>query len=191
MPIKITDELKKAIRKMPEPEKDRLLLRLVSKDALLVAQLQYRLLEDEVDMEEQRDELARQVRDHFASDNFAQWSYTPGLIMMEMRNVSGAITRHVKVTKDKYGEVQLLLLMINLPFRHQRKLLEKKIRRADKFAVYTCKKAQIVLKKISALNEDYYIEFEQAVNEMLRYLSDYAPTGQLMNEYQLPRQWEY
>lgn len=191
MATKISDELKNAIRAMPVSEKDKLLLRLVAKDTMLVRKLHHQLLEDEVDMEAQRDALARQVEEHFASNAFAQWSYTPGLIMMEMRNVSGAITRHVKVTKDKYGEVQLLLLMINLPFRHQRKLLEKKIRRADKFAVYTCKKAQIVLKKISALNEDYYIEFEQAVNEMLRYLSDYAPTGQLMNEYQLPRQWEY
>ena len=176
---------------MPEREKDTLLLRLVAKDALLVRKLQHQLLEDEVDREVQRDALAKQVQDHFASDGFAEWSYTPGLIMMEMRNVSGAITRHVKVTKDKYGEVQLLLLMINLPFRHQRKTLEKKMRRADKFAAYTCKKAQIALKKLNSLNEDYYIEFEREANEMLAYLRQYPPTAQRMNEYQLPDEWEH
>ena len=191
MATKIHDELKKAIRMMPESEKDKLLLRLVAKDTLLVRKLQHQLLEDEVDMENQRDDLAQQFRDHFSSDSFARWSYTPGLVMMELRNFSGAITRHVKVTKDKYGEVQLLLLLVNLPFRHQRKVLEKRIRRSEKFAVYVVKKAQIILKKLAALNEDYYIEFEKDVNEMLRHLSDYSPTAQLMDEHKLPRKWEY
>ena len=176
---------------MPEPEKDKLLLRLVAKDSMLVRKLQHQLLEDAVDMEAQRDTLAAQVRDHFASDSFAQWSYTPGLIMMELRNFSGAITRHVKVTKDKYGEVQLLLLLVNLPFRHQRQVLEKRIRRSEKFAVYVCKKAQVTLKKLTALNRDYYIEFEKDANEMLKHLSQYPPTAQLMDEYSLPKQWEY
>ena len=191
MVTKIPDELKKAIRTMPEPEKDKLLLRLVAKDSMLVRQLQHRLLEDEVDMETQRDALVKQVQDHFTSDSFAQWSYTPGLVMMELRNLSGAITRHVKVTKDKYGEVQLLLLLVNLPFRHQRQILEKRIRRSEKFAVYVCKKAQIALKKLNSLNRDYYIEFEKDANEMLHHLGEYAPTAQLMNEYGLPKKWEY
>ncbi len=53
MPTKIPDKLKKAIREMPETDKDKLLLRLVAKDALLVRQLNHRLLEDEVDAEQQ------------------------------------------------------------------------------------------------------------------------------------------
>lgn len=191
MATRIPDDLKQAIRAMPALEKDRLLLRLVAKDALLVRKLQHQLLEDEVDMEAQRDALAEQVQNYFASDNFAHWNYTPGLVMMELRNFSGTITRHVKVTKDKYGEVQLLLLLVNLPFRHQRTILEKKIRRSEKFAHYVCKKAQTVLKKLKSLNEDYYIEFEKDVNEMLGHLHGYAPTEQLMAEYRLPKQWEY
>ena len=191
MATKIPDDLKKAIRAMPEPEKDKLLLRLVAKDTMLVRKLQHQLLEDEIDMEAQRDALAEQVQNYFASDNFAHWNYTPGLVMMELRNFSGTITRHLKVTKDKYGEVQLLLLLVNLPFRHQRTILEKKIRRSEKFALYVCKKAQTVMKKLSSLNEDYYLEFEQDVNEMLGHLHGYAPTAQLTEEYDLPKRWEY
>ena len=176
---------------MPEAKKDSLLLRLVARDALLVRKLQHQLLEDEADMEAQRDELAQQMRDRFMSDGFAQWSYTPGLVMMELRNFSGDITRHLKVTGDKYGEVQLLLLLVNLPFRHQRSILERKIRRSEKFAVYVCKKAQSLLKKLNSLNEDYYLEFEKEVNEMLQYLSNYSPTAQLMSEYSLPKEWNY
>ena len=191
MPTKISDELKQAIREMPESEKDKLLLRLVAKDELLVRQLRHQLLEDEVDAEQQRDALAEQMRARFTSEGFAQWNYTPGLVMMELRNFSGMITRHVKVTKDKYGEVQLLLLLVNLPFRHQRQVLERKIRRSEKFARYVGKKAQVVLKKLQALNEDYYIEFEQDANEMLSHLQGYGPTAQLMHEYELPKRWEY
>ena len=191
MATKISDELKKAIRMMPEPEKDRLLLRLVAKDALLVRQLEHRLLEDEVDMEQQRDALAEQASTYFASDDFVQWSYTPGLVMMELRNLSGTITRHVKVTKDRYGEVQLLLLLVNLPFRHQHKMLHRKTRRSEKFALYVVKKAQAILKKLDRLDADYYLEFEKDVNEMLQHLSSYPPTAQLMKEYHLPPRWEY
>ncbi len=176
---------------MPEPEKDKLLLRLVAKDGLLVRKLHHQLLEDEVDAEQQRDELAEQVTTYFTSEGFSGWNYTPGLIMMELRNFSGAITRHVKITKDKYGEVRLLLLLVNLPFRHQRALLNRKTKRADKFATYVVKKAQTALKKLEKLNPDYYIEFEQDVNEMLGYLHDYLPTAHLAADHNLPRHWEY
>ncbi len=176
---------------MPEAEKDKLLLRLVAKDVMLVRKLQHQLLEDEVDAEQQRDALVEQVTTYFTSEGFSGWNYTPGLVMMELRNFSGAITRHVKITKDKYGEVRLLLLLVNLPFRHQRALLDKKTRRADKFAVYVVKKAQTTLNKLEKLNEDYYIEFEKDVNEMLGHLHSYPPTAQRTDEHGLPKQWEY
>jgi hypothetical protein len=152
-----------------------------------VRKLQHQLLEDEVDAEQQRDALTEQVTTYFSSEGFGGWNYTPGLVMMELRNFSGAITRHVKITKDKYGEVRLLLLLVNLPFRHQRALLDKKAKRADKFAVYVVKKAQTALKKLEKLNEDYYIEFEQDVNEMLGHLHGYPPTAHLSEEYNLPK----
>ena len=191
MATKISDELKKAIRTMPESEKDKLLLRLVAKDTMLVRKLQHQLLEDEVDAEQQRDTLAEQVTEYFTSEGFSGWNYTPGLVMMELRNFSGAITRHVKITKDKYGEVRLLLLLVNLPFRHQRALLDRKAKRADKFAVYVVKKAQTTLKKLEKLDQDYYIEFEKDVNEVLGYLHNYPPTAPLAVDHGLPRQWEY
>ncbi|MGB3780786.1 MAG: hypothetical protein WA960_20655 [Tunicatimonas sp.] len=191
MATKIPDELKKAIRAMPELEKDKLLLRLVAKDGMLVRKLQHQLLEDEVDAEQQRDALAEQVTTYFTSEGFSGWNYTPGLVMMELRNFSGAITRHVKVTRDKYGEVRLLLLLVNLPFRHQRALLDRKAKRADKFAVYVVKKAQTALNKLEKLDQDYYIEFEKDVNEMLGYLHNYSPTAPLAADHGLPQQWEY
>lgn len=188
---KVSDELKKAIKELPEKEKDKLLLRLIAKDKMLIEKLNHQLLEDEVDMESRREELAEQMRKHFNAEGFGFWSHTPGLVMMEMRSFSGEITRHVKITKDKYGEVQLNLLLINMPFRTQHKTLHNNQHRADKFADYVCKKAQAVFKKLKTLDRDYYLEFEKEVNEMLQHLQHYPPAARLMSPYGLPREWTY
>lgn len=191
MAEKISKELKQAILEMPEREKDKILLRLVAKDSMLLRKLHHQLLEDEVDAEQQRKALAEAIEARFTSESFAYWSHTPGLVMMEMRDFSGAIGRHVKITKDKYGEVQLLLRLVNAPFRTQTKLLQKEQRRAGKFAEYTGKKAQIIFQKLEKLDRDFYLEFDREVNEMLGHLKQYPPTASLMQEYNLPDTWEY
>lgn len=191
MTSKISEELKKAIKNLPEPEKDKLLLRLIAKDCMLIAKLTHQLLEDEVDAEAQREALSRQMQAHFASEGFEAWNHTPGLVMMEQRSFSGAISRHVKITKDKYGEIQLTLLLVNMPFRAQSKILYDNQHRADKFASYVCKKAQDIFKKLAKIDRDYYVEFEKDVNEMLEHLRHYPPTQSLMAEYQLTFRWEF
>lgn len=188
---KISDELKQAIRTLPMPEKDKLLLRLIAKDHLLVEKLHHQLLEDEADQKYRREALAEQIRNHFAAEGFGYWSHTPGLVMMEMRSFSGEISRHVKVTRDKYGEVQLNLVLVNATFTAQRHLLYNNQHRADKFADYVCKKAQAILKKLRTLDRDYYLDFEQDVNAMLQHLQQYPPTVPLMPAYDLPQHWEY
>jgi len=187
---KISDELKTAIIEMPEKEKDKLLIRLVSKEPLLMSKLKHQLLEDEVDMEQQRDKIMQQMADTFSREGFATWNHTPGLVMMVMRDFSGDITNHVKITKDKYGEIMLLTRLVNMPFREQLDILVEKQSRAGKFAAYACRKAQIVLHKLKKFNRDYYLDFEKEVNEMLKHLQYYPPSEKLMGEHGLPKHWE-
>lgn len=175
---------------MPEREKDILLIRLVSKEPTLMAKLKHQLLEDEVEMEQRRDEIMQQMEDTFTRDGFAFWTHTPGLVMMVMRDFSGDINKHVKITKDKYGEIALLTRLVNLPFREQYDILKDNAHRADKFAAYACRKAQIVFNKLEKFNRDYYLDFEKEVNEMLDYLKNYPPSAKLMDEYGLPQGWE-
>lgn len=190
MAKKISDELKTAILEMPEKEKDKLLIRLVSKEPDLMAKLKHQLLEDEVDMEQRRDEILQQMEDTFSQEGFAFWTHTPGLVMMVMRDFSGDINKHVKITKDKYGEIALLTRLVNMPFRKQYAILDKNQHRADKFAAYACRKAQVVFNKLKRFNRDYYLDFEKEVNEMLDHLKNYPPSSGLMQEYGLPDQWE-
>jgi len=190
MAKKIADELKEAILNMPQKEKDKLLIRLVAKEPPLLAKLTHQLLEDEVDMERRRDEIMQEMEDTFTREGFAFWTHTPGLVMMVMRDFSGDINKHVKVTKDKYGEIALLTRLVNMPYRAQYKLLADKQHRADKFAAYSCRKAQIVFNKIKKFDRDYYLDFEKEVNEMLSHLKKYPPSARLMGEYGLPEYWE-
>lgn len=65
MSQKISSELQRAILTMPEKEKDKLLLRLIAKDAMLIKKLHHQLLEDESDALQQREELIKNIKEHF------------------------------------------------------------------------------------------------------------------------------
>lgn len=110
--LKLSDRLKKAITAMPESEKDKILLRLVAKDEALVKKLAFELLEGKQEQESRRKSLYEGIEQYLEDYNRQGYYYSPGYLLMELRNISGRITDHVKTTKDKYGEVQLNLLMV-------------------------------------------------------------------------------
>ena len=112
MPAIIPD-LKQAITRLPEKEKDKLLLKLVAKDALLVERLEFELIEHGQTVDERR----LTIRE-FIDRTVRLKQDTAGWIMMDMRTISGYISRHLKVTKDKYGEVELGLYMLNSFFEN-------------------------------------------------------------------------
>ncbi len=188
---KIPEELKKAILKMPQTEKDKLLLRLIGKDELLIAQLHHKLLEDEADTEAQKQEILKNIREIFSDERNKRYFYTPGLLMMGMRDWNGNITRHVKVTKDKFGEIELTVELINVVFENYAKFLQKEQKKADTFAEYVVKKADFVIKKLQKIEEDYYMDFAEEVNKMLDYIGNYSPCNYLAKELKLPKVWEW
>jgi hypothetical protein len=68
-------------------------------------------------------------------------------------------------------------------------MLDKRQGRADNFAEYVVKKAGFALDKLAKIHEDYYIEFEDDVNEMLAHLHSYPPTAKLAVEMGVPKKW--
>lgn len=176
-------DLKKAIIRMPGVEKDKLLLRLIAKDTILTERLQFELVEHSDTLEERRD-LIRQFIDRTA--NLHQDS--AGWVMMDMRTVSGYISRHLKVTKDKYGEVELMLYMLNTFYDHNAHLLQKYNSRTDKAAEYIAKRAEQVLKKVGKLDADYHIEFADEINKLLGWVHYTAP-AHYARQLGLPNEW--
>jgi hypothetical protein len=180
----LDSELKKAIVRMPVGEKDKLLLRLVAKDATLTEKLQFELVEEGSTVEERRELIRQFIR---RTANLGQDS--AGWVMMDMRTVSGYITRHLKVTKDKYGEVELMLLMLNTFYEHNAHLLQKYNSRTDKAAEYIAKRAEQALKKVAKLDPDYHIEFADDINKLLGWVN-YAAPAQYARQLGLPKEWQ-
>ena len=176
-------DLKKAIVHMPGVEKDKLLLRLIAKDPILSEKLQFELGERGQTVDDRR-ELIRAFIQRTAALN----ADTPGWLMMDMRTVSGYISRHLKVTKDKYGEVELMLNMLNTFYEHNAHLLQKYNSRSDKCAQYIAKRTDQVLKKASKLDPDYHIEFAGEINKLLHWVHSKAP-AHYARQLGLPKEW--
>lgn len=176
-------DLKKAIVRMPGGEKDKLLLRLIAKDAVLTEKLQFELVEEGRTIDERRS-LIREFIDRTSRLH----ADTPGWLMMDMRTVSGYISRHLKVTKDKYGEVELMLCMLNTFYEHNAHLLQKYNSRSDKAAEYIAKRTDQVLKKAAKLDPDYHIEFAEEINKLLGWVHHTAP-AHYARQLALPREW--
>lgn len=181
--MSLDPDLKKAIIHMPGVEKDKLLLRLIAKDPILGEKLQFELVERGQTVEERR-ALIRAFIQRTATLN----ADTPGWLMMDMRTVSGYISRHMKVTKDRYGEVDLMLNMLNTFYDHNAHLLHKYNSRSDKCAQYIAKRTDQMLKKAAKLDPDYHMEFTDEINKLLRWVHGNAP-AHYARQLDLPKEW--
>src|SRR5690606_11678794 len=101
-------------------EKDKLLVRLVGKDKMLMKQLHFRLLEDQMDLEDRIDRLKQQLVDLFAEGRhsvenipvYSNYEELQGLI----RQASGMVNEHEKVTKDQYSQVDCRIYILQTAF---------------------------------------------------------------------------
>ncbi|WP_338768946.1 hypothetical protein WAF17_08830 [Bernardetia sp. ABR2-2B] len=182
---KIAKELKEAICQMPQKEKDKILLRLIAKDELLIARLEHELFGDENETKALAEEIKEEV-DTMASYNHG----TPGWLMMAMRTENGAITRHVKITKDKKGEIELTLYLLSQTFKKQESFLKKYAYRADKFGAYVCKRMDFALKKLIKLHPDLQFDYKNEVEFILTFLhTNLATKGDAVIQ-DIPKDWE-
>ncbi len=186
---KLDEQLKAAIVRMPVNEKDKLLLRLVTKDAKLVRRLVFELLEGG----ETRDERALALKEEIAKDLDAHSKeyLTPGYLLLYLRHWNARINEHVLATKDKPGEVSLALFMLAEAFRLYHGMLQSlPEKRSDTFAPYVVKRTATILGRAKKLHEDYFIEFRRDAQELLEYIWAFRPTAVLAKEQGLPRYWD-
>jgi hypothetical protein len=181
---KIAKELESAILNLSPQEKDKMLLKLIAKNDVLIDQLYFKLLEDESDLKEKRQNIKDGI-----SESAQYVHYSPGLMMMSMRDLNGHITRHVKITKDKYGEVELTLYLLNTFFEHQLPHLKSYTRHTDTIAQYIGKRTEFVLNKFKKLHEDYHIEFGASINLLLKRVHTYCP-AYYAQQLKLPKEWD-
>ncbi|GJM62844.1 hypothetical protein [Persicobacter diffluens] len=160
----IDKEFKEALSNLPEKEKDKLILRLIKKDPALMRKLHFELVSED-SSEDRRAEMEDWIIDRVTYETKS--FYSPGYLMMGMRDISGRISEHVKTTKDKYGEVRLNLLMLNEVLRNNIvNIQEAPPRKVHKLCVYVIARAYKILTLIKGLHEDYQIEFHELLEEL-------------------------
>ncbi len=166
---KLSDDLKEAIASLTHKEKDKLLFRLIAKDYALVKKLEFELLEDGETKDERRQDLYDRIEAEFARYRY----YSPGYLLLLLRSISGEIGRHLKTTKDKYGEIQLNFLMLNKSFE----LFGDRIRYASPhqqrtFANYVVKRALKLLNLLGKMHEDYLLDFQDDMEQLGEYIGN-------------------
>jgi hypothetical protein len=159
---KLEKDLQLAILSMPQKDKDKLLLRLVGKDDILIQQLQFTLVEEGTTVEFRRDEVRTAIDKLYRLD-----AMSSGYLMMDMRYLNSDISRHVRVTKDKYGEVELTLKLLKDCFEKQLKWISKYNSKTDTLTNYVVKRTDFLMKKLVKLHPDIQFDFYSDVNVLL------------------------
>jgi hypothetical protein len=180
-------EFKEAIVNLSIKEKDRLLLRLLKRDVPLANQLYFELVSTQT-MEERRAELEEMVRER--ASNIGKRSKSIQHLLLQMRSLSGDITEQVKITKDKFGEISLNLLMLNeilkaaqpqSSFFHRGKV--------HKFAVYVIARAFKLLVLIKAMHEDYQTDFREDMEMLGELIAQNDLLNKTANQHGLELDW--
>lgn len=157
-------EFKVALAQLPSSEKDKLLWRLLKRDELLARRLEYELLAP-YDAVDKRNELAELIQDRTVS--IISRRARLAAILSQFRNLSGDITRHVYITKDKVGEISLNFVLLQMAMQ----LLSNPAylfggKNTQKYVVYMLNKLYRTCMLINKLHIDYHIELEDDAQKL-------------------------
>lgn len=157
-------DFKEALANMSQKEKDKLILRLLKKDLPLANRLRFELLST-VTVDQRRVEMEETVKRKVSQMTHSY--YSPGYLLMDLRDVSGMINEHVSITKDKFGEASLNLLMLNEALAHNKKNIQKAPpSKTHKLHSYIIGRIFKILILINKLHEDYHLDFKEGLGQL-------------------------
>jgi hypothetical protein len=153
-------EFKTAIHHLPSIEKDKLILRLLKKDLNLANKLLFELV-DTSSATERRESVERHIVSNV--NRMSKGFYSIGYLNMDVRYLSGDITEHVKITKDKYGEVSLNLLLLSEVLKQNKDniLTARPPVKLRKFCTAIIARIFKVLLLINKMDEDLLLDFKE------------------------------
>lgn len=180
--ITLDKDFKEAISALTHREKDKLLFRLLTKEPELVEKLRFELLEDGEGVEERRGALANKILQTIRRN--APHFYSPGYLLLDLRSYSGRINRHVKTTKDKYGEIYLNLLMLLEVLRlHRERVAEFSPEKARTFCEYVVKRIMKIFKLLRKQHEDVALDFREELQTLGHYFGEIDGLLRVSNHY--------
>lgn len=162
--MEYNNEFKQAISLLPSKEKDKLILRLLKRDEILSEKLYFELVStDSVDnvREALEEEIIKSI------DQISKYQNSDREIISELRYISGKITRHLKITKDKYGEISLNILMLNKIISQNADVFNHEYRHfIHRLLIYVISRVFKILLLIDKMHEDYHIDFKDGVQDL-------------------------
>ncbi|CAM1357737.1 hypothetical protein [Tenacibaculum xiamenense] len=163
-------DFKEAISHLPSKEKDKLILRLLKKDRILAERLYFELV-DHKTVDDRRLDKENYINERIAF--FSEYNLSPRDLMMYMREISSEITEHVKITKDKHGEVSLnLLLLLETLRKNNSQITRHSSGKSRKICIYIIGRVFKILVLRQKLHEDLWLEFDDDLEQL----------GELINE---------
>lgn len=158
----ISKELKKAIQELPSAEKDKLIFRLLRRDVDLEKRLHFELVDIDT-VEDKRIAFETSMLKKIAG--FSERFYSVGYLLQDTRYTSGDISHHVKITKDKFGEISLNIKMLIEVLKHNNERIQnEKHSKSYTLCIYIIARAFKILLLIDAIDDDYFIEFKEDLN---------------------------
>jgi hypothetical protein len=166
-------DFKEALSFLPDKEKDKLILRLLKKDKILAERLYFEMVSP-TNLEDKRSQMEESIKER--TKLFEKECYSVGYLNMDIRFLSGDITEHVKITKDKFGEASLNLLLLMEVLKHNNSHISKATpRKFMKIGVALIARAYKILVLIDKLDQDYLLELEENLKELGRLIGENPP----------------
>ena len=152
-------EFKQAIQELPSTEKDKLIFRLLKRDLDLANRLHFELVDVET-VEEKRTAFEKSMLKKITQ--YSERFYSVGYLLQDTRFLSGEISEHVKVTKDKFGEISLnMKMLIHLLTINNDRIQSQTYSKAYTLCIYVVARAFKILLLIKAIDEDYFLDFKE------------------------------
>lgn len=164
-------EFKVALSHLSSAEKDKLILRLLKKDLNLANRLLFELV-DTRSIDERREVLEKRIIKRVKK--ITEGFYSIAYFNVEVRWLSGDITEHVRITKDKYGEASLNLLLINEILKQNKEniVTARPPVKLLKFSTQLIARVFKVLLLVNKMDADLLLDFKENLMLLGELLSD-------------------
>ncbi len=180
-------EFKKALQELSEKEKDVLLFRLLKKDKILAEKLFFELVDTD-SVADKRIIMEKQISN--TTTLIATKKYSLDYIVLELRRISGSISHHLKITKDKYGEISLNLQMLNeIIEKNSFSLTYSRPQKSVKFYNYVIARCFKILLLIAVQHEDLFLDFKADIIRLGTNLAQNKMLSQVALSNQLDINW--
>ena len=150
-------KLKEAISQLSSAEKDKLIFRFLNRNEDLAERLYFELVSNDSE-EDRRKEAKKRIEKIIDMSKIS--IHSPGFLLMDMREASGTITHHTKITKDKYGEVYLNIFLLQEYLKIYNEFFKDySAKKSYTFSVYCTAKAFKIMILLKKMHEDLQFDF--------------------------------